>query len=134
MSHSRGGAATIRAFFDAFDAGDLKRGLALLSPDVVWIYHGPTDRIPFAGVFRGIEGVEQFFARVAETIEVKEMAVASLHDAGDFIVGRGVEHSRSLATGKEYRVNWLHVYRVENGLVTSFEEFLDTAAVAEALA
>lgn len=134
MSHDQNGVAVIQSFFDAFGAGDLARGMTLVSPEIVWIYHGPADRIPFAGTFEGIAGVEQFFARVAETIEVKAMSVASLHGVGDFVFGRGTEHSRSLRTGKEYRVEWSHVYRVENGLMVHFEEFLDTAAIVDALA
>ena len=128
------GVETIAAFFDAFGAGDLDRGLKLISPEIVWTYHGPTDRIPFAGSFHGIAGVERFFNRVAETIEVKAMSVASLYGVGDLVFGRGTEHSRSLHTGKEYRVEWSHIYRVENGLMVHFEEFLDTAAIVDALA
>ncbi len=133
MSQDQNGVATIQAFFDAFGAGDLARGMKLISPEIVWIYHGPAERIPFAGTFEGISGVEKFFSRVSETIEVKAMSVSSLHGVGNLVFGRGTEHSRSLRTGKEYCVEWSHVYRVENGLMVRFEEFLDTAAIVDAL-
>ncbi len=32
-------------------------------------------------------------------------------------------------TGKEYLSNWIHMYTLDNGRVTMFEEFIDTAAL-----
>lgn len=133
MSNAQESVNVVKRFFDAFNSGDMEGGFSVLSPDIEWIYYGPEDKIPFAGTFRGREGVKEFFARVGKVIEVKEMTPVSLVGAGDQVFGRGIEHSRSLATGKEYRVEWLHAYRVRDGLMTSFEEFLDTATIADTL-
>lgn len=134
MSNPQDNTAVLERFYTAFNSGDMTEAFACLSPDIVWIYHGPADRIAFAGTFNGHDGVREFFRHVGETIEVVEMAPEKFEAVGNTVYGVGVEHSRSLRTGKEYRVRWSHIYRVENGLVTGFEEFLDTAAVAEALA
>lgn len=125
--------ATLDRFYSAFNSGDMDGAFACLSPDIIWIYHGPQDAIAFAGTFHGHEGVRDFFRRVAETIELVEMTPETFEATGDTVYGTGVEHSRSLTTAREYRVRWAHVYKVENGLITRFEEFLDTAAVAGAL-
>lgn len=126
-------AAVLERFYGAFNSGDMDGAFACLSPDIVWTYYGPADRIAFAGTFKGHDGVRDFFARAGETIEILEMAPEKFEVAGDTVYGTGIEHSRSIKTGREYRVRWVHIYRVENGLVTGFEEFLDTAAVAGAL-
>ncbi|WP_136162109.1 nuclear transport factor 2 family protein [Sphingomonas flavalba] len=138
MTSPQDSADVVRRFFTAFGAGDMDGAFAMLAPDITWTYYGPEDRIPFAGAFRGHDGVRQFFARAAETIRIKEMTPSALVGiaggaADGSVLGRGVEHSVSLATGREYRVEWVHVYRVKDGLMTSFEEFLDTAAVVDAL-
>ncbi|MBO9378156.1 ketosteroid isomerase [Sphingomonas histidinilytica] len=133
MSSGQDSADTVKRFFDAFNAGDIAAAFATLSPDIEWTYHGPRDRIPFAGTFAGHAGVQDFFARVGQVIEVKEMTPLSLVGVGDQVFGRGIEHSMSLATGKEYRVQWSHVYEVKDGLMTRFDEFIDTAAVAGCL-
>lgn len=125
--------ATLNRFYSAFNSGDMEGAFACLSPEIEWIYHGPRDRIAFAGTFHGHDGVRDFFRRVVETIELVEMAPETFEAAGDAVYGTGVEHSRSLATGREYRLRWVHIYKVEGGLMTRFEEFLDTATVAGTL-
>jgi uncharacterized protein len=122
--------ATLNRFYSAFNSGDMEGAFACLSPDIEWIYHGPRDRIPFAGTFTGHDGVRDFFQRVVETIELVEMAPETFEAAGDTVYGTGIEHSRSLLTGREYRLRWAHIYKVEAGVITRFEEFLDTATVA----
>lgn len=128
MSTSEQSCAAVQAFFDAFGRGDMESAFARLAPEITWTYYGP-DRIPFAGVFEGREGVRAFFDRVAESIAIKAMSVESLEGVGGTVYGRGFEHSEVLATGKAYNVQWAHVYKVRDGLLVSFEEFLDTAAV-----
>lgn len=134
MSNSQDGADVVRRFFDAFNAGDIDAAFATLSPDIMWTYHGPKDKIPFAGTFRGHAGVKDFFDRVGKSIEIREMTPQSLVAVGDQVYGRGIEHSVSLATGRAYRLEWVHVYQVQDGLMTRFDEFMDTAAVADGLA
>ncbi|ARR52937.1 ketosteroid isomerase [Rhizorhabdus wittichii DC-6] len=133
MSSAQDSADIVKRFFDAFNAGDIAAAFATLSPDIEWTYHGPRDRIPFAGTFVGHAGVQDFFARVGQVIEVKEMIPIALVGVGDQVFGRGIEHSMSLATGRAYRVQWSHVYEVKDGLMTRFDEFIDTAAVADCL-
>ena len=120
-------------FYGAFNSGDVETAFSFLSPNVKWISYGPADRIPFAGTFHGHSGVREFFKIVEETIELIEMTPEKFVAAKDEVFGVGTEHSRSLATGDDYRVRWSHIYQLENGKITRFEEFLDSAAVADAL-
>ena len=133
MSNGQDSADVVGRFFDAFNAGDIDAAFATLSPDIEWIYYGPEDKIPFAGTFRGHAGVKEFFARAEESIQIKAMTPLSLVGIGNQVYGRGIEHSMSLATGRDYRVQWTHVYQVQDGLMTRFEEFIDTATVADCL-
>ena len=131
MSNSQESADVVRRFFDAFNAGDIDAAFAKLSPDIQWTNYGAEEKIPFAGSFHGHAGVKAFFDRVGKSIRIIETTPRSLVGAGNQVFGRGVEHSASLATGREYRVEWAHVYQVRDGLMTRFEEFIDTAAVAD---
>lgn len=133
MSNGQDSADIVRHFFGAFNAGDIDAAFATLSPDIEWTYYGPEDKIPFAGNFRGHAGVRDFFDRVGRSIQIREMTPLSLVGIGDQVYGRGIEESMSLATGRHYRVRWAHVYQVEDGLMTRFEEFIDTATVADCL-
>ncbi|WP_157217969.1 nuclear transport factor 2 family protein [Flavisphingomonas formosensis] len=133
MSNGQESADVVRRFFDAFNVGDIDAAFATLSHDIVWTYYGPEEKIPFAGSFRGHAGVRQFFDRVTRSIQIREMTPRSLVGVGHQVYGRGIEQSASLATGREYRVEWAHVYEVQGGLMTRFEEFIDTATVADCL-
>lgn len=134
MTIPQDSADVVRHFFETFNAGDIEAAFATLSPDIVWTYHGPEDAIEFAGRFEGHAGVQDFFDRVGRTIRLKEMTPQSLAGVGDTVYGRGIEHSVSIATGREYRVEWAHVYQVRDGLMTRFDEYIDTATVAACLA
>lgn len=129
---SNDNAAVLNRFFSSFSAGDMDGAFELLAPDIVWTYYGPQDKIPFAGVFTGHAGVRLFFDEVEKSIELKAMTPVSMESIGERVYGRGVEHSRVIATGKEYRVEWAHVYTVRDGKIATFEEFLDSAAVCAA--
>ena len=60
-----------RAIYAAVPAGDLHTALAHLDPDIRITYYG-TEKIPYAGDYRGIEEAMAFFAKVGQTIEIVE--------------------------------------------------------------
>jgi cytochrome c553 len=124
----------VKDLYAAFGRGDLQHIEGLLSPEVVWTFHGPEHLIPYAGVFKGREGVRQFFAAVAGTIDVHEIGQRQFVQQGDTVAVVGWERSMARDTGGEFRANWLHLFTLEDGHITTFEEFTDTAAIAGALA
>lgn len=126
--------ALVERFYDAIGAGDLEGGFAMLAPDVTWTYLGPTDRLPFAGVFRGREGVRTFFEKASGAIDVKELPIERVQAVDSAVYVRGSEHSDVKSTGKTYRVDFVHVFEVRDGSIVSFTEYLDTATVVGAFA
>lgn len=123
---------TIRKVYDAFGAGDMETILGSMSDDVTWLHPGNPGQIPFAGNFQGKAGVKRFFATVFEQIDVLEQNIYSIEASGDKVFVLGYEHMRVKNTGKEYRSNWIHMYTLDKGRVTMFEEFIDTAALVSA--
>ncbi|WP_136163201.1 nuclear transport factor 2 family protein [Sphingomonas flavalba] len=125
---------TVNSFFQALGSGDMAAAMALLAADCRWTYHGPDGVIPWAGTFTGPDGVGQFFARFGEHAEPVEMAPQSMEAAGATVFVRGIETSRVKATGKTYSVPWIHAIAVADGRIASFDEYIDSAAVAAAMA
>lgn len=123
---------TVGEFFQKLGGGDVEGAFAKLSPEVVWTYHGPKDKIPFAGTFIGVAGVQNFFSTFGEAAEPIEMTPEGMWNEGETVFVRGIEASRVKATGKEYRVGWVHVVSVKDGKITSLDEYIDSAAVADA--
>ena len=111
----------------------MEQALAFLSPDVVWVFYGPEDVIDYAGTYKGREGVRQFFIDAYETVDIPEFTQNSFTVNGNVVIVIGWEKGTSKLTGGEYGVNWSHLFTIENGLITRFEEITDSAAIMEAI-
>lgn len=125
--------AVVKDLYAAFTRGDLDHIGTLLAPDTVWTVHGPEHLIPYAGVYKGPAGVRQFFASVGATIDVREIGQDEFVEQGDTVAVTGWERSVARETGGEFVAHWVHVWQVERGLITRFEEFTDSAAIVAAL-
>lgn len=123
--------AALKQLYAAFGKGDVQAIAQLMSDQVEWVHPGPAV-IPFAGTFKGHQGVQQFFQIAGERIEVQEQKLFSFVEQGDCVAVLGYEHMKVKATGREYRSNWVHLYTLQDARVVRFEEFIDTAALAEA--
>lgn len=125
--------AVVKDLYAAFGRGDLAHIDGLLAADVLWTFHGPQHLIPYAGVYKGKEGVRQFFNTVGATIEVREVGQRQFVESGDTVAVVGWERSAARETGGEFVASWLHLFTVKNGRIAEFEEFTDSAAIAGAL-
>jgi ketosteroid isomerase-like protein len=113
----------------AFQRGDIETLMSLLDESVVWLVPGPPI-IPFAGRFEGKEGVRRFFAAAISTLDVLEQKTFESYAEGDRVIVTGYERMRVRSTGKVTTTRWMHAYRLRDGKIVSFEEFVDTAAQA----
>ncbi|MEP7242715.1 MAG: c-type cytochrome [Gammaproteobacteria bacterium] len=124
--------AVVRNLYAAFEAGDLATVQGLVADDATWTYYGPDYVLPFAGVFRGPQGVGEFFRIVGETLSDVRAGQRQFLVAGDQVTVPGWEESTVKATGGRYRVDNVHLFTVRNGKIVKFEEFINSADVLEA--
>ena len=68
--------------YEAFGRGDIPAVLELLTDDVEWTEQGPSV-IPFAGTFRGREGIAEFFTLLDETLEFEQFEPRKFVGQGD---------------------------------------------------
>lgn len=122
----------VKALYAAFDRGDLKTVVDLVSNDVVWVQYGPSHLLPFAGSFHGPSGVENFFKLVDQSLEDVHAGQREYIVSGDRVIVPGWEDSVVRSTGGHYRVNNVHIFTVVHGRITRFEEYIDNADIAEA--
>ncbi len=122
-------AALVAKVYKGFETGDMNTILSYMAEDVEWIHPGPAN-IPFAGVFKGKQGVGQFFSRAFAELDVLEQKIFDFVVDGDTVAALGFEHMRVKSTGREYQSNWVHLYTVRDGHIVRFEEYIDTAAVS----
>ena len=92
---------------------------------------GPAD-IPWAGSFRGHDGVMQFFTAIGTNCEFLAFEPATFLADQDKVVVLGSERIKHKGTGREWETPWAHVFTVKDGKITGFREYTDTAVIVAA--
>lgn len=122
----------VQRFYRATGNGDMEGALRLLGTEIEIVYPGPA-AIPTAGIWRGHDGFSQW-SRVGlaghlppEFFELHEFIAQ-----GDKVVVSGHANLRIKTTGKTCSTDFLHFFTVRNGAITSFRDYFDTFALAEA--
>lgn len=121
----------VQEMYAAFGRGDVPSILKALAPDVTWTVQGPA-WVPLFGTRRGREGAAEFFQAIGQHLTIEEFAPREFIVQGDHVVVLGFERGRTVKSGGRYEGEWAHVFTFRNGLVVSFKEFSNTAALAEA--
>ena len=113
-------AQVVREAYECFESGDIPGLLERLSDDVDWESPGI---LPVGGSYRGHDGAGEFFSNVAEKWAELEVKPDNLVADGDYVVSLG--HARGkLASGDEAEYGFSHVFKVEDGKVTRFREYV----------
>ena len=122
----------VKSLYDAFKRGDIAPIIAALSRNVDWRVNGRAKDYPCFGTWTGPGDVQKFFGLVAENEQATDFSPREFLPAGDKIFVTGHYTWKILKTGRTVDSDWVHVFTLDDGKVTSFREFNDTAQFAEA--
>jgi ketosteroid isomerase-like protein len=114
-----------------FKAGNIPALLNLVADDVEWILPEVAG-VAISGTREGREEVADFFRTLNETQEVISFEPREFIAQNDQVVVLGRYSFRVRATRQQFESDWAHVFTIQNGQITHFQEFTDTAAVAVA--
>lgn len=104
-----------------------------LADDVEWWVSGPSEILPFAGTWRGIEGVAEFQKKLAETMRYDKVELQRYIVSGDDVAAIFVGEGVARATGKPFRSEIVRLYTFANGKVVRVRNYYDTAAYIKAV-
>lgn len=121
----------VESLYAALQRGDLDRVRSMVAPDVRWTYHGPSHALPFAGTFRGPDGVRNFAAREQAALEATNTQPRLLR-AGDHVTAIGQQDGVVKATGARYTARYVHLLEVRDNVVVSFDAHVDSGTLLEA--
>jgi uncharacterized protein len=124
--------AVVQQAYEDFGRGDIPAVLEALTDDVEWTMQGPSV-IPFAGTFRGREGIAEFFSLLGETLEFEQFEPRKFVAQGDTVVVLGYERDIVKQTGRGFEEQWAHIYTLRDGKIATGMFFEDTAAYVVAL-
>ncbi len=122
---------TIQQAYAAIAAQDIPAFQRLMARDIDWIVP-EMPGVPFAGEWRGHQGVTEFFARLDASQEIVEFQPAQFVAQETTVVVLGHFVMRVKATGRLSRSEWAHVWTLRDGLIVRMQEYADTATVRAA--
>ena len=124
---------TVQDAYAAFGRGDIQGILNVLTDDVEWVSPGE-GLVPQGGTHRGRDGVSRFFQTVGETIQFGKFEPQTFVAQGDHVVAIGRYDGTVKPTGRSFESDWVMVFTFKGNKVARFQEYADTAAIAQAYA
>ncbi|TAL21676.1 MAG: hypothetical protein EPO01_10510 [Aquabacterium sp.] len=124
---------TVQSAYAAFGRGDIPALLALCSPDVRWQF--VADRgAPYNATLAGRFQVGEWFAAVAASDDIHAFEPRRMLAGADHVTVIGHERTTLRATGRTFECPWVHVFTVQDGVITDFWGLIDTQATGGARA
>ncbi len=118
----------IKGLYEAFGAGDVPTVLAGMSPDIEWreAEGNPykMDGEPWVGPDAIVQNL---FLKLMEEWDGFTVVPHHFHDAGRTVVVETRYTGKYKATGRDVEAQACHVWKFEDGKVTSFQQYADTA-------
>ena len=126
--------STVQKVYDAFALGDIPAVLAQFDDKIIWneAENFPyADGNPYIGPDAVLNGV---FARIGAEWEYWKLTEMSLSEMGtDQVFASGRYDAKNKKTGKKINAQFVHVWTVEEGKATGFQQHTDTKQVARAV-
>lgn len=119
--------SVVKTVYDGFKAGDMDKVTSVMSPDIIWneAQGNPyADRNPYNGPEEILTGL---FARLGTEWEEFSAVPAEYVAEGERVIVFGRYGGKHLASGRSQDVPFVHSWTVEDGKITAFQQYTDTA-------
>jgi ketosteroid isomerase-like protein len=120
-------ATIVQEVYAAFGRGDIPAILSLVASDVDWEFVG-SPGLAYAGQRTGPAGVGTFFADVSRTDNIHAFEPREFIEADSHVTVLGWERATAPDTSKDFESEWVHVWTVQDGKVSRWRGFFNTAA------
>ena len=121
----------IQQMYKNFAEKNMEAVLGCFDKEVVWIRPGEPE-IPFAGVFKGVEGLVKMFTIVAQTVKINVFNPKKFLVQDDLVAVIGDDQADVIATGKSYRSEWVYLYTLKDYKIIHVQVYIDPLEVAKA--
>jgi uncharacterized protein len=126
-----GNVDTIKSGFDAFNRGDIEGVKETWTDDIRWDGTN-AEGLPGAGRHEGKDAVVQMLGEITEQWEEFQATPDEFFEQDDSVVVLGHSEGRT-KNGKDVRVPFVHVWRMQDGKGKEVLALTDTLEVARAL-
>ena len=117
----------VKQTYAAFGRGDIPAILNLIADQVDWQDVCPAS-LPYAGLRRNPAEVAKFFSESAQVDDIKTFEPREFIVAGENVTVLGYLEGYVRDTKQEFRTEFIHLFTVQNGKITRWRGFINTAA------
>ena len=122
----------VQQLYAAFGQGDVASILSRLAPDVRWeVVAG--DHLPWGKPCHSPQEVGSFFSELVKALDYQQFEPQEFIAQGDRVVAIGRDRRIVRTNGRVIDGPWVMVWTLQNGLVTTFDYFDNSAEVLAAL-
>ncbi|MBC6980788.1 nuclear transport factor 2 family protein [Caulobacter sp. 17J80-11] len=121
--------ALVKKAYEAYGRGDTEAIIASVAPDAHWEFVGRREEHKPFGPRRGPEGAREFFKALTETEDYSEFTPKEFHlsTSGDKLFVLGHAEGKVKPSGQPFAGDWIHVFEVKDGKISSWRGFMDTS-------
>jgi uncharacterized protein len=105
----------------------------LVADDVEWYVLGSPDELPWAGTFRGSEGVHRWLEVLEEHMEYERFEPLEFFADGDSVIEIVFAAGRARATGIAFESEVVRIWTFHEDKAVRVRSYYDTGAYARAL-
>ena len=130
MSNSK----LVASLYDAFGRGDMPTVLGAMHPKIRWYEAESNPYMPAGDAWVGPDAVvANLFMKLGGEWAPFTVTPERSHDLGQTVVVEGRYGGVYTATGKALDGQFCHVWTVEDGKVTKFQQYTDTARLKDVM-
>jgi len=133
--HEAENTKVVQDAYAAFGRADIPTLLSYMSDEILWQpVVGTAGHVPFSGERKGKASVGEFFRLVAENEDFQQFEPREFVAQGDKVVAIGHYRAVTKATSKTFESDFVMVFTLQDGKLTRFQEFSDSAGINAAFA
>ena len=121
----------VKEVYRLFGERNIPAILSYFDQDIEFVRPGNED-IPFAGTFKGTEGLIKMFTIISQTIKLKAFTPEKFFTNENMVVVLGSDTAEVIATGKSYTSTWVQAFTLKDGKIDHVKVYLDTLTIAAA--
>lgn len=127
-----GNVQMMRDLYDALGRGDMPMVLGAMDPAIEWREAEGNPYEPAGKAWRGPDAVvHNLFMRLATEWDGFTVHPREFYDAGPAVVVEARYTGTYKQTGKELDAQVCHIWKIRDGKVTSFQQYVDTAQLQD---
>jgi ketosteroid isomerase-like protein len=115
-------------WYRAIQDGDVESALQAFAPGIVWYQAEGHPYQPGGEPWVGPDSVlHRLLTRIATEWENFALEVRDLREAGEEVIVEGRYTGTFRATGRKLDSQFCHIWRIQDGKLTRFKQYMDTA-------